>query len=203
MTQQTEQTGPIWLSQKAFDALTAELGEMKGPRRDDIVARISAARDEGDLKENGGYHAAREEQGKLEGQIRQLEHVLQNADTEVPADDGVVAAGKVVTYKFEGDKDDEAETFLLGARENEEYVEGVTVFSPQAPLGAALLGAETGSVVEFTGPNGRTNKVEVVSATPYGRLSGPRRTSFDRLADETQPCGRTFVGPSTVSSASR
>lgn len=167
MTQQTEQTGPIWLSPKAFEALTAELGEMKGPRRDDIVARISAARDEGDLKENGGYHAAREEQGKLEGQIRQLEHVLQNADTEVPADDGVVAAGKVVTYKFEGDKDDEAETFLLGARENEEYVEGVTVFSPQAPLGAALLGAETGSVVEFTGPNGRTNKVEVVSATPY------------------------------------
>ena len=63
-----------------------------------------------------------------------------------------MAAGKVVTYKFEGDKDDEAETFLLGARENEEYVDGLTVFSPQAPLGAALLGAESGSVVEFTGP---------------------------------------------------
>ena len=70
--------------------------------------------------------------------------MLLNAETTVPADDGVVAAGKVVTYKFEGDKDDEAETFLLGARENEEYVDGLTVFSPQAPLGAALLGAETG-----------------------------------------------------------
>ena len=168
MTQQTEQQqGPIWLTQKAFGQLEAELEAMKGPRRQDIVARISAARDEGDLSENGGYHAAREEQGKLEGQIRQLEHVLQNAETTVPADDGVVAAGKVVTYKFEGDSDDEAETFLLGARENEEYVNGVTVFSPQAPLGAALLGAESGSVVEFTGPNGRTNKVEVVSAVPY------------------------------------
>ena len=166
MTQQTEQQGPIWLTQRAFDQLSAELEDMKGPQRQDIVSRISAARDEGDLSENGGYHAAREEQGKLEGQIRQLEHVLQNAETTVPADDGVVAAGKVVTYKFEGDKDDEAETFLLGARENEEYLEGVTVFSPQAPLGAALLGAETGSVVEFTGPNGRTNKVEVVSAVP-------------------------------------
>ena len=152
MTQQTEPQGPIWLTQKAFDALTAELEDMKGPRRQDIVSRISAAR---------------EEQGKLEGQIRQLEHVLQNAETTVPSDDGVVAAGKVVTYKFEGDKDDEAETFLLGARENEEYADGVTVFSPQAPLGAALLGAETGSVVEFTGPNGRTNKVEVVAAVPY------------------------------------
>jgi transcription elongation factor GreA len=168
MTQQTEQQqGPIWLTQKAFDQLSAELEDMKGPRRQDIVNRISSAREEGDLSENGGYHAAREEQGKLEGQIRQLEHVLQNAETTVPDDNGVVAAGKVVTYKFEGDSDDEAESFLLGARENEGYVNGVTVFSPQAPLGAALLGAESGSVVEFTGPNGRTNKVEVVSAVPF------------------------------------
>lgn len=167
MTQQTEQQGPIWLTQKAFDQLSAELEDMKGPRRQDIVGRISSAREEGDLSENGGYHAAREEQGKLEGQIRQLEHVLLHAETTVPTDDGVVAAGKVVTYKFEGDNDDEAETILLGARENEGYVEGLTVFSPQAPLGAALLGSETGSVVEFTGPNGRTNKVEVVSAVPY------------------------------------
>ena len=166
MTEPTEQQGPIWLTERALEQLTAELEEMKGPRRQDIVARISAARDEGDLSENGGYHAAREEQGKLEGQIRQLEFVLEHADTTVPGDDGVVSAGKVVTYKFEGDADDEAETFLLGARENEEYVEG-TVYSPQAPLGAALLGAESGSVVEFTGPNGRTNKVTVVSASPY------------------------------------
>jgi transcription elongation factor GreA len=167
MTQPSEQTGPIWLTQKAFDELTAELADMKGPRRQSIVSRISAARDEGDLSENGGYHAAREEQGKLEGQIRQLEHVLLHADTTVPEDDGRVAAGKVVTYKFEGDSDDEAETILLGARENEEYVGELTVYSPQAPLGAALLGSESGSVVEFTGPNGRTNKVEVVSAVPY------------------------------------
>ena len=166
MTQQTEQQGPIWLTQKAFDELTAELEDMKGPRRQHIVGRISSAREEGDLSENGGYHAAREEQGKLEGQIRQLEHVLLHAETTVPGDDGLVSAGKVVTYKFEGDTDDEAETILLGARENEEYVD-VTVFSPQAPLGAALLGAGSGSVVEFTGPNGVTNKVEVVSAVPY------------------------------------
>ena len=93
--------------------------------------------------------------------------MLLHADTTVPDDDGRVAAGKVVTYKFEGDTDDEAETILLGARENENYVGELTVYSPQAPLGAALLGAEAGSVVEFTGPNGRTNKVEVVSAVPY------------------------------------
>jgi len=95
MTQPTEQTGPIWLTQKAFDELTAELEDMKGPRRQSIVSRISAAREEGDLSENGGYHAAREEQGKLEGQIRQLEHVLLHAETTVPDDDGLVSAGKV------------------------------------------------------------------------------------------------------------
>ena len=167
MTQPTEPQGPIWLTQKAFESLTAELEDMKGPRRQSIVSRISAARDEGDLKENGGYHAAREEQGKLEGQIRQLEHVVANAFTTVPDDDGIVAPGKVVTYKFVGDADDEAETFLLGAREMEGAAADVTVYSPQAPIGAALLGAKAGDTVEFEGPTGKTLKVHVMKAVPF------------------------------------
>jgi transcription elongation factor GreA len=166
MTQQTEQNA-IWLSEKALEQLKVELENLKGPVRQDIVARISAARDEGDLKENGGYHAAREEQGKLEGHIRQLEHVVLHAYTTVPDDDGVVAPGKVVTYKFDGDDDDEAETFLLGAREMEAAAGDVTVYSPQAPIGAALLGAKSGDTVEFEGPTGRAIKVEVLKAVPF------------------------------------
>jgi transcription elongation factor GreA len=167
VTQSSEQN-VIWLTQDAFDKLQEELEHLRGPVRSEIISRISAAREEGDLRENGGYHAAREEQGKTEARIRQLEDMLRRAEVgETPADDGVVEPGMKVTYKFVGDDDDEAETFLLGARENEGYVNGVTVFSPQAPLGAALLGAESGSIVEFTGPNGRTNKVEVVSAVPF------------------------------------
>jgi transcription elongation factor GreA len=165
MTQSTEQS-TIWLTPDAHAKLRAELEHLKGPVRQEIVARISAARDEGDLKENGGYHAAKDEQGKVEGQIRQLEEMLAAAHTDLPPDDGVVNVGKVITYKFEGDDDDEAETFLLGARENEEYVD-VAVFSPQAPLGEALVGATAGSIVEFEGPTGRKNKVEVISAVPY------------------------------------
>ena len=136
MTQSTDQ-GTVWLTQDAYDKLTAELEDLKGPVRQEIIARISAARDEGDLKENGGYHAAREEQGKLEGRIRQLEDMLRRAEVgETPADDGVVEPGMKVTYKFVGDDDDEAETFLLGAREIE---------APQRPQGllaavAARLG---------------------------------------------------------------
>ena len=167
MTQQTEQQGPIWLTQKAFDQLSAELEDMKGPRRQDIVNRISSAREEGDLSENGGYHAAREEQGKLEGQIRQLEHVLQHAETTVPGDDGVVAAGKVVTYKFEGDSDDEAETFLLGAREIEDSVEGIKVYSPQSPLGSAIIGATVGDTVSYEAPTGKMLEVVILDATPF------------------------------------
>ena len=166
MTQSTEQ-GPIWLTASAHEKLRAELANLKGSVRDEIVNRISEARDEGDLKENGGYHAAREEQGKNEANIRNLEEVLLLAVSDEPADDGVVAVGKVVTYKFEGDDDDEAETFLLGARENEEYVD-VDVYSPQAPLGEALLGAHKGDTVAFEAPTGKTLQVVVLDAKPYG-----------------------------------
>ena len=165
MSQSTDHE-TIWLTASAHEKLKAELENLKGPVREEIVTRISEARDEGDLKENGGYHAAREEQGKNEGNIRMLEEVLLKAVSDVPADDGVVAVGKVVTYKFEGDDDDEAERFLLGARENEDYVD-VDVYSAAAPLGEALLGARKGDTVAFEAPTGKTLQVVVLDVTPY------------------------------------
>jgi transcription elongation factor GreA len=167
MTQSTEQ-GTIWLTQDAYDKLTAELEHLKGPARQEVIARISAARDEGDLKENGGYHAAREEQGKLEGRIRQLEDMLRRAEVgETPADDGVVEPGMKVTYKFVGDDDDEAETFLLGAREMEDTAAGLKVYSPQSPLGSAIIGASTGDTVSYLAPNGKELQVVIVDAVPF------------------------------------
>ena len=59
-----------WLTQAKYDELTAELAELRGPGRADVVKKVSDARDEGDLKENGGYHAAREELGKIDGRIQ-------------------------------------------------------------------------------------------------------------------------------------
>ena len=92
-----------WLTQEAYDRLSAELEEAKGPRRADIVAKIEAARDEGDLKENGGYHAAREELGKIDGRIQQLVDMLQRAKVgETPPDDGVVEPGMKVTVELAG-----------------------------------------------------------------------------------------------------
>jgi transcription elongation factor GreA len=165
MTQADERDG-VWLTQAKFDALNAELEELRGPGRAAVVEKVSAARDEGDLKENGGYHAAREELGKLDGRIAQLEDMLKRARVgELPADDGVVEEGMVVTYRFAGD--DEEERFLLGAREMKGSDDDLEVFSPQSPLGEAISGKKKGDVVEYVAPSGKTIKVEIVDATPY------------------------------------
>ncbi len=166
MTQQAGDQGTIWLTRDAFDKLQSELDNLKGPVRSEIVERISSARDEGDLKENGAYHAAREEQGRVEGRIRQLEDMLRRAEVgETPPNDGVVEPGMVVTYKFVGDDDDEAETFLLGARGIED--ESMKVYSPQSPMGAAINGARKGDTVSYEAPNGATLEVVIVDAVPY------------------------------------
>jgi transcription elongation factor GreA len=165
MSQSTEPS-TIWLTQDAHDKLQAELENLKGPVRQEIIARISSARDEGDLKENGGYHAAKDEQGKVEARIRQLEDMLRRAEVgDTPADDGIVEPGMVVTYKFVGDDDDEAEKFLLGAREIEP--EGLPVYSPQSAMGSAILGARRGDTVTYTAPNGKEQQVEILDAVPY------------------------------------
>lgn len=165
MTEPSQPTSTVWLTQKTFDRLNGELEDLKGPRRSEIIARISAARDEGDLKENGGYHSAKDEQGKIEGRIRQLEDMLRQATTEPATDDGRVSAGKLVTYRYEGD--DETERFLLGSRDIDDDESDVEVFSPQSPLGHALTGAAKGETVDFEAPNGRTLKIEIVDAVPY------------------------------------
>ena len=164
MTQPSD-ASVIWLTERAFEALSTQLAQMKDDTRSDVVAKIAAARDEGDLKENGGYHAAREEQGKLESQIRQLEEVLRNADRTPAADDGVVKPGMTVTTRFVGDSD--SEMFLLGAREMEEFADGTQVYSPQSPLGAAILGSTKGDTVTYEAPNGKELKVEIVDAVPF------------------------------------
>lgn len=165
MTQADERTA-VWLTQAKFDELQAELEELRGPGRAAVVQKVSDARDEGDLKENGGYHAAREELGKLDGRIAQLEDMLKRAQVgETPPDDGVVEPGMVVTYRFVGD--DEKEKFLLGAREMKGDDDDLEVYSPQSPLGEAINGKKRGEKVSYVAPNGKTLEVEIVDAVPY------------------------------------
>jgi transcription elongation factor GreA len=162
MTQSSEQE-TIWLTQDAHDKLVAELEELSGPVRQEIIGRISAARDEGDLKENGGYHAAKDEQGKLEARIRQIQEMLRRAEVGTPDNDGTVSPGMKVTIRWPGDTD--TETFLLGHREIED--DQLEVFSPQSPLGSAIVGARIGETVSYEAPNGKELAVEIVEAEPY------------------------------------
>jgi transcription elongation factor GreA len=154
-----------WLTQEAYDRLSAELASSTGERRADIVAKIEAARDEGDLKENGGYHAAKEEQGKLEARIRQLTQLLRDAKVgEAPTSSGIAGPGMVVEVRYGGD--DEIERFLLGSREDNTHGD-LEVFSAQSPMGRALDGAKVGDHVSYATPSGRTLTVELLSAEPY------------------------------------
>ena len=154
-----------WLTQEAFDRLKAELEERSGLIREEIKQRIAAAREEGDLKENGGYHAAREEQGKNEARIRQLTAMLENANIGTPnVEDGLVSQGMVVTVHFP-DLDD-TETFLLGSREEAAHI-SIDVYSPTSPLGAAVLGQEIGADISYQTPNGKEIRIRVVSAEIY------------------------------------
>ncbi|MFC4587310.1 transcription elongation factor GreA [Sphaerisporangium corydalis] len=153
-----------WLTQEAYDRLKAEFEYLSGPGRVDIAKKIEAAREEGDLKENGGYHAAKEEQGKMEGRILQLRQLLDQARVgEPPRAEGVVGPGMTVTIRFDGD--DEEVTFLLASRE--ESGAPIDVYSPRSPLGAAINGKKIGERASYTLPNGRQNTVEILEAVPY------------------------------------
>ncbi|MFJ6212711.1 transcription elongation factor GreA [Streptomyces sp. NPDC092296] len=163
MTQTSENV--TWLTQAAYDQLKAELDYLSGPARVEIAKKIEAAREEGDLRENGGYHAAKEEQGKQELRIRQLTQLLEKAKVgEAPSDSGVVAPGMVVTVAFDGDPDDTM-TFLLGSRE----VAGddLDIYSPQSPLGTAINGKKVGADASYELPNGKKATVKVLEAKPY------------------------------------
>src|SRR5690606_40010111 len=111
----------------------AEYEYLSGPGRVEIAKKIEAAREEGDLRENGGYHAAKDEQGKMEARIFHLRQILDNARAgKPPAADGVVEPGMTVTIRIVGD-DDEV-TFLLASRE--ESGAPIDVYPPKSPPGA-------------------------------------------------------------------
>ena len=157
-------TAHTWLTPEAHARLQASLEDMTGPVRADIVKKIEAARDEGDLKENGGYHAAKEEQGKLELRIRQLKQLLRDVRVgDTPTGD-VVEEGCLVSVDY----GDDVETFLFANRENATDKGGkigaLDVYSPESPIGQALAGHKKGDEVVF-GPN--AIKVTIKDVQPY------------------------------------
>ena len=160
----TQDNAVTWLTQEAFDRRTAELEHLSGEGRADIAKKIEAAREEGDLKENGGYHAAKEEQGKIEARIRVLTELLRHAVVgDVQDADGIVEPGILVTAKIQGDKS----VFLLGSREIVGEDSDLDVYSEKSPLGMAINGLKVGESKSYTAPNGKEISVEIVKVETY------------------------------------
>ncbi|HZT92687.1 MAG TPA: transcription elongation factor GreA [Gaiellaceae bacterium] len=132
------------LTQRQADALRAELDELEGPRRDEVVKAIKTAREFGDLSENFEYHAAKNEQGLLEARIRTLRARLDHAEIVADAGTEQVGIGSVVVVEGGGQR----MTVEVSA------VGGAGTVSPTSPLGAALIGRRVGDEVEVQAPRG-------------------------------------------------
>jgi transcription elongation factor GreA len=160
----TNDNPTTWLTPDARDRLEAELATLSGEGRREITSRIEAAREEGDLKENGGYHAAKDEQGKMEARIRTLINLLKSATVgESTAAAGIVGPGTVVTATIAGDPS----TFLLGNREIIAADSDLSVYSETSPLGQAINGLAVGTTTSFTAPNGKEITVEITAVEAY------------------------------------
>jgi transcription elongation factor GreA len=159
----TESDNTVWLTQEAYDRLALELEQLTTRGRSEIAKKIEIARDEGDLKENGGYHAAKEEQAKMEDRIRTLTAMLKHAVAgDAPASSGIVEPGTVVTAHIHGD----TEKFLLGSRELAGDTD-LDVYSEQSPLGQAILGLKIGQASTYTAPNGAEIAVEIIDVETF------------------------------------
>jgi transcription elongation factor GreA len=162
----------ILLTQAAFDRLKDELEQLLTEARHEIAKRIQEAREEGDLKENGGYHAAKEEQGKIEARINRLEEMLATAEIgSADASDGIVKQGLMISCLLNGRETE----FFLGSHEifegtkfEEQIEEGeLDVYSPDSPIGKQVLGHKVGDSVSYTAPNGRSVTVEITGVRNF------------------------------------
>jgi transcription elongation factor GreA len=143
--------------------MQAEFDDLSTRGRFEVAEKIERAREMGDLRENGDYHAAKDEQGHMEGRIRQLEYLLENGEVIDSGPEGEVRVGQKITILYEGDSDDMAEIYIIG--HVEERLEGFDIVSPGSPLGSALLGASVGAWVQYAAPNGEL-KVMIIAVGP-------------------------------------
>ncbi|CAD67358.1 MAG: GreA/GreB family elongation factor [Tropheryma whipplei] len=152
-----------WLSKEAHSVLVVELEELVTTGRKEIAKRIEQARSEGDLRENGGYSAAKEEQARIEGRIQQLQDLLRHARVgQAPKARGVVEPGVVVTARIGGSE----RRFLLGNREIA-HTSSLATYSESSAIGQAILGLKEGSEIECKSPTGALIKVAILKVETY------------------------------------
>jgi len=139
--------------------LQEELAELKGPRREEIARRLKSAIEMGDLSENADYHAAKEDQGFIEGRIQQIEAILYSATLveESEINTSIVQIGNTVTVQEENEPE---ETFIIvGANEANPRERKI---SYESPMGSALMGHKKGQTVEVVLPNNSVLKIKIL-----------------------------------------
>jgi transcription elongation factor GreA len=142
------------MTREQHERLAAELAELEGPKRAEVVEAISVARGHGDLSENFEYHAAKNEQGLLERRIKILRNRLEEAIVVEDGTGGVVSTGSRIVVVDESGERMEIEISALG---------GPGTVSPSSPLGAAVMGRKVGETVAVEAPSGawRATIVEI------------------------------------------
>jgi transcription elongation factor GreA len=149
------------ITQRGAEALRAELKRLKTEARPNIIKAIAEARGHGDLSENAEYHAAREQQGFIEGRIKEIEGKLANAEIIDPSkltNTGKVVFGAIVELEDQGDG---SRVIYQVAGEDEADIRAGRI-SITSPIARALVGKSEGDVVDVTAPGG-TRSYEIVA----------------------------------------
>ena len=150
------------LTKAALGRLEEELHDLTTRGRIEVADRIERAREMGDLKENGDYHAAKDEYGMFNDRKNLLLSILEDSELATPPVDGEVGVLSTVTILFAGDDEDDAETYLIGHIEEKRTEQGIEVMSPVSPIGSALLGHKEGEPVSITLENGAKISVTIL-----------------------------------------
>lgn len=138
------------ISQEKYDELVIELEDRKSTKRADILDRLEKARALGDLKENAEYHAMRDQQGKNESRIREIEEILKHAVIVEKSTDGTVGLTSEVTVTKKGS--DTEQVFVIVGPQEADILDGK--IADNSPLGQALLGKQVGEIASFETPKG-------------------------------------------------
>ena len=145
--------GADYITQEKKKELEAELKDLMGPKRREILDSLEYAKSLGDLSENAEYHQAREDQGKLEERIKKIERILESAQVISPAGGDTIEVGSSVVVQKEDDKQEKI--YQIVGSEEADMARGK--ISNRSPFGAALFGKKKGDTISFTTPRGAVN----------------------------------------------
>lgn len=143
----------VYITEEKKKELEAELLELSGPKRKEIIDALEYAKSLGDLSENAEYHQAREDQGKLEERIKKVEQILKSSEVVKKSGGDTVEIGSDVVVEKEGTK--EQKNYIIVGGEEADMLQNK--ISNNSPIGQALFGKKKGDIVSFRTPKGLVN----------------------------------------------